>query len=193
MSEAGAPRERPIPAPETSDRAHPSVGTDDVHASNHSHPEGREVFWSVARTCRGEREAGVRAPRVQRCNSPRSARLGRRSQHPEPAVGTDMTRRMSRLAKTEISILPDFHVQTVAACGAGPPRSEAAHRRGVRRGRWPTHGHRRRARGTRRGIRRSCSGSSRHAQTGRGSRGRDAGVRRQPLARAPLAICRSLT
>ena len=35
---------------------------------------------------------------------------------PEPAVGSDAAApRISRLAKTEIDILPDFHVQTIAA------------------------------------------------------------------------------
>ena len=119
VRQAGAPRERSIPAPETAD---PSVGTDDVHANNRlppyfPTPKAARVFLERSPYVSWRAQRPVFAhPAFNGVIHPDLPVWAGEPGIPEPAVGSDAAApRISRLAKTEVDILPDFHVQTVAA------------------------------------------------------------------------------
>lgn len=108
----------PLPKPPT----HPSVGTDDVHANNRlpphfPTPKAARVFLERSPYVSWRAQRPVFAhPAFNGVIHPDLPVWAGEPGIPEPAVGSDAaTPRISRLAKTEVDILPDFHVQTVAA------------------------------------------------------------------------------
>lgn len=116
----------PLPKPPTG--AHPSVGTDDVHANNRlpphfPTPKVARVFLERSPYVSWRAQRPVFAhPAFNGVIHPDLPVWAGEPGIPEPAVGSDAaTPRISRLAKTEVDILPDFHVQTIAASRCRSP------------------------------------------------------------------------